>query len=706
MASVKRSSPDGNDASRSLKKFKRSDVPLEELSEGGLLSEDDVVYYQKEAIYRMMILMRHRYQRAKKDLDNMNAKYSTLSSYYSVINNWWSQVIDNFKNFDIISKEKDELHNNHLLIEVLPSSDSPIGKEDLASALKAKRNKLIKLLQPILSQPVQNREEKITSLEESLTSINSFKLKLEDENNLLKRKIEALNKELDKYIKLIEIKKSKSLDRISDNLRDREELREEEEHDEKENGIVKSNPEEDKPSASESNSTDSKEFNALKSKLEDMQIEVTSLKAKSETLETQLSEKSAKLAIFEKQATELKVKMGSLTADDLVNCTEYQAVLTQNSNLSSQLNQIKFDSSKIESRLHELESKQTVNKQKLEEELRLQMTSNKTYTAKLESDITRIRADRDKLRSEASILKAEKGKTELSETLKKENDALEKRIKALTSKEPDTITGDIHQDSTVLLKKNQVLLTELKQMEEAFNSMRQVAGTRLNKYEQSDAYLNKLSVEKAKADEKYFQAMRTKDALTSENKILNGNVAKQTELIEVLRTNEKKLMKKLDVENTLYSKLKDLESIYNNDLTIQTNHGKEIEIRLKTTEKTNSKLQTDLITKQNDLSEKNKKIDSLISHNETMNSKIKELESLVEKYRSNTRTAEDEEINQALLTMTKCQLCNKNFKNVALKTCGHCFCDECIHNRLKSRMRKCPSCNMQFSRNDLLSIHL
>lgn len=57
-------------------------------------------------------------------------------------------------------------------------------------------------------------------------------------------------------------------------------------------------------------------------------------------------------------------------------------------------------------------------------------------------------------------------------------------------------------------------------------------------------------------------------------------------------------------------------------------------------------------------------------------------------------------------SLVYCSLCSKNWKSMAIKTCGHVFCDNCCKERLASRMRKCPSCNKPFSSNDLLSIHL
>lgn len=57
-------------------------------------------------------------------------------------------------------------------------------------------------------------------------------------------------------------------------------------------------------------------------------------------------------------------------------------------------------------------------------------------------------------------------------------------------------------------------------------------------------------------------------------------------------------------------------------------------------------------------------------------------------------------------TLVYCSLCSKNWKNMAIRTCGHVFCEDCCKERLAARMRKCPTCNKPFSSNDLLMVHL
>ncbi|KAG7816829.1 hypothetical protein KL928_004293 [Ogataea angusta] len=685
MSDVKRSVSPGTDTSKILKKIKRSSEPLDELSEFGPLTQEDVVYYQKEALYRMMNLYRSRNRRLGKGLKDLEDNYARIYRCYSILNTWWAEIVEHFKTHDKFEIKTDI--NEHVLVPVDESFEADTEK------LKETRLALINLIQPLLSLPVSEHDDKLATLQESLAGLSVFKSQLEDENKLLRDKIEELNQELDVYIGHKDRAESKTLERISDVKKAEE-------------PIVK----EQTPEIKTENGEQKQESDANIVEFENLKVEVEELKTKNNVISQQLEEKMRLIQDLEARLSELSVKLLDPSEDDLQKSSLFQSLSAKNIELNTELSKVKYESSKTESQYMALESSITQNQSALEEKLRTEMKSNNGYIQKLETDLSRIRADRDELQAQISVLKAEKGKSELTEEYRKLNEVLEKRLEELEK----SVNRDYEAEATssediaTLQKHNAILTMELKQMEEAFKQTRQIAQSKLQKYADSDSYINKLTVEKNKADQKYFQAMRSKDSLTSQNRILNSNLTKQNELIEVLKGNEKNLMKKFEIEQQLYEKLKNLEIVFKNDLNFQVNKNKELELKLKSATQMNQELQAKLNQKNETSAEQQRRISGLEAETKGLSSKVKSLESLLMKYRANnpSATAEDEEINQALLAMTKCQLCNKNFKNLTLKVCGHCFCADCINDRLSSRMRKCPNCNQQFSSYDVLTIHL
>ncbi|KAF9763663.1 E3 ubiquitin-protein ligase BRE1 [Nosema granulosis] len=57
-------------------------------------------------------------------------------------------------------------------------------------------------------------------------------------------------------------------------------------------------------------------------------------------------------------------------------------------------------------------------------------------------------------------------------------------------------------------------------------------------------------------------------------------------------------------------------------------------------------------------------------------------------------------------TFVVCNLCDANSKNVALVSCMHTFCNECIDTRIKLRNRRCPTCGTPFGSNDVKKFYI
>ena len=59
-----------------------------------------------------------------------------------------------------------------------------------------------------------------------------------------------------------------------------------------------------------------------------------------------------------------------------------------------------------------------------------------------------------------------------------------------------------------------------------------------------------------------------------------------------------------------------------------------------------------------------------------------------------------------LRTKLKCSLCQTRNKSVALVTCMHCFCRQCVDEKmLNARNRKCPLCMQRFSDAEVREVH-
>lgn len=73
---------------------------------------------------------------------------------------------------------------------------------------------------------------------------------------------------------------------------------------------------------------------------------------------------------------------------------------------------------------------------------------------------------------------------------------------------------------------------------------------------------------------------------------------------------------------------------------------------------------------------------------------------------SNTSSPELLESLDKYRKLLRCSTCDKNYKDTVIIKCMHVLCKECVDNRLKMRIRKCPICGEGFSGCDVKRIFL
>ena len=438
------------------------------------------------------------------------------------------------------------------------------------------------------------------------------------------------------------------------------------------------------------------------------------MKAAFSSLQSQLDEITQKLAETEKSGSDLELRLASLSEDDLNKNERYASVVSQNKFLAENLAQSERLKDDLVQRIRELESREgnliaLVNKELEEENTRL-----KESLSKSENDLVRIRAARDELLGKQAILKLEMENKKTNEELNKLNQMLSRRLGELEKTRQDE--RNMQQDAALeklekgeLVKRLQILGEEVKEVEQAFQDTRAVALEKLKDLVDHESLVKKLTIEKNKADQKYFASMRLKDSLVAENKILKTQTAKSQELVAKFNDLEKTYVGKIDVltksindyrvikENALHENVKLQEALK------QMTKGRE------TASKEKAALKSDLETVRR---EKNELLDELKSKrlNESkLEARLKSTESLLQKYRLNNTSLilqEDQKQLEALRSITKCSVCSKNWKNTVITACGHVFCEACVQDRLAARLRRCPTCNKGFASNDLLTIHL
>lgn len=686
---------------------KKSKKPLDrEIEKGTPLTQKDVVYFQKEAIWRQMQFYKRKYQIVVSDLAKYERKYDQVMSQIIVLGTWYEQLINLLGEFN--NTESSPLFVDEILI----SSD------DLDEKLKLRRDQLLQVIGPILLRQQDFTDddvvEKLTKLNNELSSVKSLFVSLTARKNTLSEKVELLTKEMDKILKSQDRQTSATLVKVDESI-DSPRPSSSEGKSETPNGhgndsaSINTNG---NGSIKSERSDDSESSSIEKEKYESLQIELTELQAANEKLEEQFKALNTQYNNQSKELHLLQERLAHLTPTDLEKYSNYQILRSTNEHLVHKIEELNRMNDLSVNKLSELELNLQEVKNFLDKDLLAENEALKKLVQKSELDLVRIRTARDELLGKYTILdqqvQAQKGYHELV----KLNENLLVRIKNLESEVHPTDLDDdklLGESNESLVKRIKVLQSELKEIETIFHSVLETANVKLKSASELESLAKKLTVEKNKADQKYFASMRLKDLLLQENKLLKVQIGKTQELLNKFNDLEKAYVAKIEI---LTRSVNDYKLIKENSIQDMSKLQEQVKVltmkkdlltkELKRLTTKNESLNDELLAVKGKVNERDVKLSRV-------ESKLKQTDSLLRKYKANNTNSllqEDERQLEALRAIAKCSVCAKNWKDTAITVCGHVFCSLCTQERLAARLRRCPSCNKSFSANDLLSIHL
>jgi E3 ubiquitin-protein ligase BRE1 len=213
----------------------------------------------------------------------------------------------------------------------------------------------------------------------------------------------------------------------------------------------------------------------------------------------------------------------------------------------------------------------------------------------------------------------------------------------------------------------------------------------------------RLSAEKAKADQKFFAAMKSKETRDSEIRTLRLQNSKSAEAVSQLKEAE-------NASRTLVATLEKQLAELKDALTFKTNEHRTVQQQnitqgLEVSRLNNqvTELKNQLTAKDGTLAQTSNLCRAAELEVEELKASLKDTRRSLEQWKSKSGQSEQYEI---LRQFAYCNICKRALKNTVIKTCGHTFCNECVEERLTSRSRKCPNCGKSFGSNDHMRITL
>ncbi|KAG1776925.1 BRE1 E3 ubiquitin ligase-domain-containing protein [Suillus placidus] len=213
--------------------------------------------------------------------------------------------------------------------------------------------------------------------------------------------------------------------------------------------------------------------------------------------------------------------------------------------------------------------------------------------------------------------------------------------------------------------------------------------------------------EKAKADNKYFAAMRDRESVEIERKTAIRNLEKQAKVVERLADSEKNLQQQMGyleaVNQRLHRVMDEAETRFNAleaDALMYKKQAETTEEMMKNVRKVADEkyahihhLKGCLFKRDDDLAR--------------MKAEVDKLRVEAKKLRSASASEKEAELMEeaaSVWRLIKCSTCKENMRGVALTKCSHTFCKQCVEARISTRQRRCPHCNSGFAQSEVVNV--
>lgn len=438
----------------------------------------------------------------------------------------------------------------------------------------------------------------------------------------------------------------------------------------------------------------------------------------------QMEQENKKLT---EEITTLKVKLTGLSDDDYAKTDLFKAIKSQHEDVIKRINNLEAQNISLREEAQKSQAERTAYRIKVDEEVRTTLAEHASHVSQAEANCARIRNARDELVSKNNVLEAShKDSKESIEQSKQLVSACDSRIAALESEcerlrlqiaeqqasmgqqsmELDDLTPEQLRAKVLKLESQaQILSNELPAMEAAWKKAQAIASKKIAEIATWEENIAKAHADKAKADQKFFAAMKTKGELEQQIRILRAQSTKATEVVAQLKEADslsRSLVDKLEKQTAEMRSQMDELSIQHRQLQQKvsenaiTSEGQVSQI---------AELKKLVETKDATcLAAKHAQRESE-TERDKLAAQVAGLEKQVQIYKKKSTANQSSEVSTMEL-LIQCQICKSKLKNTVIKTCGHMFCDQCVQDRLTNRARKCPNCGKAFGSNDTMRVHL
>ncbi|KAK6349591.1 hypothetical protein TWF696_005875 [Orbilia brochopaga] len=676
-------------------------------------TQEDVVNFQKEAIFRQMKSYKREKELSELRLEELQKRCTYHDDHLRVVDVWWDQLVDEVRllvDSTLLSRQPQQNGDTHNSIpQSLLFADVETFEQHLAKKKESIKETLQRLFQRFESRD-EDASEKIPKLQKRISEL----LAAEKLHRVELERVTQEKDDTEQQLTMAAIRYLQAEKRL-DRLRSQTVAKIEQQAIAASSSSNGTNPKKDNNSSSKSKFTDGQ--------LADAELARKEAEAIASNQEKEIKQLQADISRLQEINNNYSLKITRLSEEDIMGCDTYKNTRLRLEDVIAKLNHLEAQNATLSRENETLQAERTAFKTSLEDEQSIARQEANTVIHKQEADLARVRAHRDQLHAELHTTKiaADRPSSNHTDELKilvesqlekiasLEGEVQRLRIEAGQTPLPaaEDIANLSHQElidgMTKLRSSNNILENEFKAIETAWKKAHDLSKAKFDDLKTLQDSVVKLKQDKIRNEQKVFEAVKLKEGAMDKARLFQVQHEKASEIIMNLKNSDKK---QTTLIANLEKQLAELRSINNQALlaqkTAQTTNGelkntveslqRQINVvkdQLKAADEKTRNESTRRINAENDLEKMLVRVNSLEQSVKVFNSDQNE-ESTLEGFRS----------------MVRCGVCRTGQKSRVIKTCGHLFCKDCIEERITSRNRKCPNCGRPFAATDVLAIVL
>ena len=254
------------------------------------------------------------------------------------------------------------------------------------------------------------------------------------------------------------------------------------------------------------------------------------------------------------QVTEYGIRLSNLSEEDYAHTDLFKQFKKQHEDVVTKLNGLEATNAELRQETKKLQIERSSYRMQLDTETQASISEKELQLTKAESDLARIRTTRDELQADAAVRKVTqdsertafndmKGLVAIQDAQISTLEAEAERLKSNRSHDGsvglDSLSiEELRSKYSSLDDNNSMLKKEITTMMERFRKMSANASHRILNTSEMEEKVLRLGAEKAKADQKYFAAMKAKEAREQEIRMLRAQNSKSSDIVSQLKDAE------------------------------------------------------------------------------------------------------------------------------------------------------------------------